>query len=110
MIMDAIDYRNAQWADIQGKLEGYRAKVYNNLFLHGAATTRELAARIPMDILTVRPRVTELCQLGFARIVPGHEHEREGTYEAVPIHAAKAEFERQKKRATEGYQPELKLL
>ena len=105
--MEPVDYRNATWLEIQGKLEGHRARVYQALILHGPITTRDLSARIGIDILTVRPRVTELCQLGLARCTE-EEHCREGRYLAIPIHQAKADFEQRATRAR-GYQPELNL-
>lgn len=104
--MEPVDYRNATWLDIQGKLEGHRERVYHALILHGPITTRDLSARIGIDILTVRPRVTELCQLGLARCT--EDEGREGHYLGIPIHLAKAEFEQKAQRA-HGYQPELNL-
>lgn len=105
--MEPIDYKLATWQDIQGRLEGHRERVYQALMLHGPCTTRDLAARINMDILNVRPRVTELCQLGLAHCTDD-AHSREGRYVGVPLHFAKAEFEQRQKNAR-GYQPELNL-
>ena len=102
--MEPVDYRNATWEDIQGKLEGSRARVYHALILNGPITTRELAARIGIDILTVRPRVTELCQLGFANCTD--EEGREGHYVGIPIHLARANFTSRTKR---DYQQEFSL-
>jgi hypothetical protein len=48
-----------------------------------------------MDILVVRPRVTELVQLGFAALVPPVDPEKpghEGTYESVPEDVALTTF------------------
>jgi predicted transcriptional regulator len=105
--MQPIDYRNNTWFDIQAKLEGSRARIYNALMIHGPCTTRELASRIGMDILTVRPRVTELCQLVLAQCTD--EEGREGNYLGIPIHIAKMEFERRKEARARCYQPELNL-
>lgn len=85
--MKPTDYRNATWADIESGLSGRRAQVYFELSRIGPCTTAELAACSELSILTVRPRVTELCQMGLARLAndkKGHE----GTYEAVPLFLA----------------------
>lgn len=86
--MRPIDYRNATWADIQAQLTARRLDVLEGLRRHGPCTTRELAAAMGWDILHVRPRVTELVQLGFAEVVPtAHGPQssapaREGVYRA----------------------------
>lgn len=58
--------RDLNWTELQSRVSGLRATVHEALRMHGPCTTRQLAARAGLDILTVRPRVTELCQLGFA--------------------------------------------
>lgn len=112
--MQPIDYRNATWEGIAGRLNKDRNAVYMALLRHGPATTRDLARAMGWDILNVRPRVTELCQIGFVVLVPrpaagGGAHlvedtdrqasSREGTYEALSWVEARHEFERRKAEA-----------
>jgi len=55
-------------------------------------TTRELArAMARSEPTSIRPRVTELCQMGLARCVG--RRGGEGIYEAVSLTEAKADFE-----------------
>lgn len=81
--MKAVDFRNQTFEGIRARLGGLRREVYAGLVVHGPCTTRELARLTGIDILTVRPRVTELCLIyGLARCVSGHDGE--GIYAAVP--------------------------
>ena len=89
--MKPIDLRNALWAEIQGMLAGDRLLVHAILLRHGACTTRQLATVAEMDPFSVRPRVTELCQLGLAELVDKDGHE--GVYQAVTIETAKGRHE-----------------
>lgn len=85
--MKPIDFRNITWAEVREHLAGRRLAVHAALCQHGPCTTRELATRSEMDILVVRPRVTELVQLGFAELVPPVDPEKpghEGVYQAIP--------------------------
>lgn len=90
--MSPIDYRNITFADIKGRLHGDRLTVLEALQLHGPTTTRSLAQTMEWDILSVRPRVTELVQLGLAEIVPGSHPSREGMYRALSTPEAEALF------------------
>jgi predicted transcriptional regulator len=99
--MKAIDYRNTTWDEIQGRLKGERNAVYHGLRAHGPCTTRQLAEALGRDILTVRPRVTELLQLGVGD-EPGHE----GIYRAVPLWQAMHRFTERVRRETA---PQLEL-
>ena len=64
--MSPATIRDLNWTELQSRLSGLRASVYEALRMHGPCTTRDLAERAHLDILTVRPRVTELCEIGFA--------------------------------------------
>lgn len=75
------DIRDANWETLSGQLDAMRERVWQELLRHGPCTTATLAGRADLHLLTVRPRVTELVQLGFARCV-GRER-REGVYEAL---------------------------
>ncbi|MCX6908123.1 MAG: hypothetical protein NTY01_08780 [Verrucomicrobia bacterium] len=82
--MKPVDYRNETFASLKTRLLELRLEVYDALKVHGPCTTEQLAAAMrpsdPLFVLTVRPRVTELCQLGFAVLVEG---------EAKPCNACK---------------------
>jgi predicted transcriptional regulator len=88
--MSPIDYRTATWADIRGRLVNLRASVYDALLDHGPCTTRELATACGIDLLTVRPRVTELVQLGLVRCIGGAGHH--GIYQALTLAQAEDHF------------------
>jgi len=90
--MKPEDYRDATWAEIESQMAGRRLEVYQALQRHGPCTTARLADAADMSILTVRPRVTELCQMGLARLsdCASAHSAHEGVYEAVAIEAAKA--------------------
>ena len=90
--MKPIDYRNATWFELRTRLQGARQQVYGELQKHGPCTTRELAARSGMDVCSVRPRITELLELGLAEC-DGAEG-GEGRYRAVSLHAAEDAFAR----------------
>jgi hypothetical protein len=83
--MKPIDYRNATLDQILERLQGQRLAVYEGLKQYGPCTTRELADAIPMSILSVRPRVTELCQINLAQLAFGSVSRSEGQYEARDI-------------------------
>lgn len=101
--MRTADYRNTAFADIRRQLVHLRLSVWEALAQHGPCTTRELAASCGLDLLTVRPRVTELLQMGFAACVnedqPGHE----GRYRALTTAEAEAVF-LQRQGAAQGMQ------
>lgn len=103
--MKPVDLRNETWADIQGRVTEDRQAVYERLQRCGPCTTRDLADLMQWDILNVRPRVTELCDLFLAECV-GKEG-REGLYMAVPWTKAQERFER---AATEAKQEQMMLL
>ena len=93
--MKPSDFRNATWETIQEQIEGQRHAVYAAWQQYGPGTTRAVAAAAQIDLLTFRPRSTELFQLGLLRLVEtkhdGHLHE--GRYAAVPIEDARAAHE-----------------
>ncbi len=100
--MQPIDYRNATWEEVAARLDKTRAAVYLALQRHGPATTRDLAKAMGWDILNVRPRVTELFQLGFARLdlESAQASVREGVYRALSWTEARRDFERRKSEAS----------
>lgn len=109
--MKPIDYRNTTFNELKGHLHGMRIAAYEAYLDHGPGTTRQVAEASGMDILTLRPRTTELLQLGFLELVPdpdGHRS-KEGTYRALPESAALSLFLRRQHQATRETQPELVL-
>lgn len=109
--MKPIDYRNETFERLQERMNRNRRLVLDALRIHGPCTTRELAARMGWDILNVRPRVTELCQLGFAVIdedAPGRKSE--GTYRALSDAEALALFSERARAARSESQTQLKLV
>jgi transcription initiation factor IIE alpha subunit len=106
--MKPIDFRNETWRDVQERFaEGLRQQVYRALEKHGPCTTRELAQRSGIDILSLRPRVTELYQLGLAELANPEPGGGEGVYQAVSWFVARDNFDRKKREAK---QTQLNLL
>lgn len=80
--MKPIDIRNHNWEQMRDKLfvSELRSRVYHWLLAHPAQTTRQMAAGLGLDLLSVRPRCTELEQSGFIHLVERQGHE--GIYAA----------------------------
>lgn len=95
MIMKAVDIRNENWGDIQARLAGDRLTVWQALRVAGQRTTRELAADMGWDILRVRPRVTELYQLGLIQCIG--KRKGEGLYYAEHLETVRINFENRKR-------------
>ena len=104
--MKAIDYRNDTWDQIRGRLAGLREQVYQAYVSHGPGTTREIAERSGIDILTLRPRTTELLQLGFVNVLDVEDNGHEAVYVHVDVERAREMFEWAKRQPV---QAELKL-
>jgi hypothetical protein len=110
--MSTLDHRNATWKDIQSRLKGLRLRVYHAWVEHGPGTTREVSRLSGIEILTFRPRTTELVQLGLVESVEdpalqGRDAAHEGTYRAVSLHTAMTRFQT---RLAEIRHPQLPLL
>lgn len=90
--MKPVDYRNENWLNIRNRMQGQRQRVYGELVKHSPCTTRRLAGASGIDLLTVRPRVTELVELGMAECIGGTKGE--GVYRAVAELVAQERFER----------------
>lgn len=102
--MKPIDYRDAQWNDLQSRLSGLRGRIYQAWLVHGPCTTEELANRTGISILSVRPRTTELYQLGAVTLLRGQGHS--GVYAARDLHALSKHFHAQCRAARD---PQLAL-
>jgi len=76
------------WENIQHKLQGLRDLVYRQMLIsREPLTTIDIAAKLEISILTVRPRVTELCELGLAELAG--RVGRQGKYRAIPLDQVK---------------------
>lgn len=82
--MKPTDFRNATWDRIQEELDGTRAEVYaawqRCVEIHGPITTRRLSQAAGLDLLTLRPRTTELVQMGLLVCVHNPSNPHEGLY------------------------------
>ena len=101
--MKTIDLRNDQWADLQPRLNRCRQAVYLALLEHGPLTTRQLAEQMQLDLLYIRPRITELVQWGFVRLVDRIKHQ--GIYEAIPLDQVREALEKAKREQNSAYTP-----
>jgi DNA-binding IclR family transcriptional regulator len=79
--------RDDVFAALEPALVGLRLDVFAALQAHGPCTTRQLAEKTGISILTVRPRVHELVDLGLAEC-SGRDG-REGVYRALTIDEAR---------------------
>ncbi len=83
--MKATNFRDLQYEDLQGIIQGLRRRTYESWLLHGPGTTRAVAAAASMELLTFRPRTTELMEVGLVEVVPGQRAGNEGIYQAVEM-------------------------
>jgi hypothetical protein len=109
--MTSTDYRDMTWEQVQEHLVEDRLRVYHGLQVWGPCTTRQLAGLIGMDLLTVRPRVTELVQMDLAEEVEVPKERRfldrvarEGYYRVVGLDVAE-----KRRRYGAGVQVEMQL-
>lgn len=103
--MEPVDFRNATWDSIQDRLQGLRLDSYRAWQTFGPGTTRDVSGRCGIDLLTFRPRTTELFQLGLLRLVNGESRGGEGIYQWVPVAVARAEFEKKQAEARDAQLP-----
>lgn len=105
MSINPTTIRNETWESIQERLNGERLAVWEALCASTPVTTRELAGIMGRRCEDVRPRMTELCQMGLARCV-GKIH-KEGRYQGIDLETARINFDC--KRVFREDQPLLKL-
>lgn len=104
--MLGTDIRDLNWQQIQERVSGLREAVHSSLLGFGPCTTRQLATKMGVDLLTVRPRVTELVELNFAECT-GRDS-GEGVYRALSYAEAIKKFQDQRAIARgEGVQQQL---
>lgn len=68
--MKPVDYRNETWDSLRARLTSLRLTALMAWRAHGPGTTREVAQRSGFDLLSFRPRTTELVQIGLVDLVP----------------------------------------
>jgi predicted transcriptional regulator len=83
--------RNQTWDAIQERLSGERLAVWQALCASTPVTTRELAGLMGKRCEDVRPRVTELCQMGLAVCIG--RTRKEGRYQGIDIETARLNFD-----------------
>lgn len=96
--MTSQEIKSITWQHRRDHLQGFRETVWKGLsfarlYHQRPVTTREVATMLHLDVLMVRPRITELVQLGFARCAKKQGHE--GLYEPISLQESQANFERQ---------------
>lgn len=107
--MTPTDFRNLTFADLKSRgLDGLRGRVLAAWIAHGPCTTKELAEKSGISILTLRPRTTELLELGLVRLADRQTSKGEGTYRAANESEAFSFFKNQQVLAATG-QRELTL-
>ena len=79
--MKAIDLRNATFDGLRAGLDESRAAVMVAWREFGPGTTRAVALMAGIDLLTVRPRTTELGQCGLVLLIGRRGNE--GVYAAA---------------------------
>ncbi len=84
--MKATDFRDMTFLELQKYVNSSREKVYQAWLLFGSGTTAELATKSGMSILNVRPRTTDLLQVGLVEVDPIDSGSgTEGRYRAVTM-------------------------
>jgi hypothetical protein len=83
------DLRSAHWHEVRGRVTGNRLEVYSRLLASGPRTCTELAALMVWDKCSIRPRVTELCELSHA-IATGVRRNGEHEFVALTVRDAEA--------------------
>lgn len=96
--MKPEDLRDLTWETLQPMLRAVRGDVLAAWRRHGPCTTAQLAEKCgSITILTIRPRTTELYQLGLLELTS--RDGTEGIYTAVPAERAQAAFEAARRAA-----------
>lgn len=67
--MKPIDLRNATWSDVLTHITEDMVRVHLAWHAHGPGTTREIAQKSGISLLTFRPRTSDLYKLGLVALV-----------------------------------------
>lgn len=84
--MDPRDLRNLTWAEVQTHLGEDLKRVHAAWLAHGPGTTRAVAERAGISLLTLRPRTTDLRGFGLVECIG--QSGTEGVYAAVTAEVA----------------------
>lgn len=99
------DLRAIGFSEVRGRITGNRLEVYSRLLAHGPATGSELAAVMGWEVTSVRPRLTELCDLHHATAT-GKRRMCEREFSALSTPQAEALHESATRRAEPDPTPE----
>lgn len=100
--MKPIDFRNETFVQVQERVVGARAAVLAAFQQHGPCTTKQLADLSGLSLLTLRPRTTELVELGLVMLAEAQAEKGEGTYRAATHSEAILFFNTAQRRAAPG--------
>lgn len=84
--MKPADLRNATWREVQSHITADMLRVHAAWQQFGPGTTRQVAARSGISLLTLRPRTTDLYQLGLVELTTSEGHE--GIYAFCSLESA----------------------
>lgn len=93
MKLTSTDIRNATWLDVQKRVSKDMVEVHEAWQTHGPCTTRELAERSGLSLLTLRPRTTDLYQIGLVAC-EGKKGREGGVYKHVTHQTAAQTWQR----------------
>lgn len=90
MSEEQAGYQAENWHNVVNRLTGWRQKVYRAFEKFGPCTTMELTGRSGISPFIVRPRTTELLQIGLVERVATRKtaHKAEGVFSAVDLKKA----------------------
>ena len=103
--MNPVDFRTETWERVKARLTVDRLRVHDLFAKYGPCTTRELSERSTMSILSVRPRTTELAQLGLVALVG--RQDCQGVYAAISMEDAERNFQEKCRAARQPAQLDL---
>lgn len=89
--MTSTDLRAVGFSEVRERITGNRLTVYDALLSAGPLTGSELAANMGWPVTSVRPRLTELCDLLHA-VTTGKRRAHEHEFRALTASEALAAF------------------
>lgn len=85
------EIRDEQWERIRRGLNDSMRQVHTAFLTHGPCTTMELSTLASLNPFVVRPRTSDLLDLGLVELT-GRKG-REGIYRGIPLEEARAKCE-----------------